>query len=61
MIGVAELAAGAGHDVPQALGEAGLLEQLGAEQRREHRLGVGLGDHRVAGEQRRAGRRTAPS
>ena len=47
-----EVAAGAGDHVPQTLGEAGLLQELGAEEGREHRLGIGLGDHRVAGQQR---------
>ena len=53
MIAVADLRARAGHDLPQVGREAGLLEQLRAEQRGQHRLGVGLGDHRVAGQQRR--------
>ena len=38
---------------PQVRREAGLLEQLGAEQRGEHGLRVRLGDHGVAGQQRR--------
>ena len=32
MIGAAELATGAGDDLPEVLGEAGLVEQAGAEQ-----------------------------
>ena len=34
-------------------GKPASSSSCGAEQRREHRLGVGLGDHRVAGEQGR--------
>ncbi len=49
----AELATRTGDDVPEVLGEAGLLEQLRAEQRGQHGLGVRLGDHGVAGQQRR--------
>ncbi len=48
----AELASGTGHHLPQVPGEAGLLEQLHAHQRGEHRLRVGLVHHGVAGEQR---------
>ncbi len=49
----AELAAGTRHDLPQVLRESGLVHQPGAEQCRQHGLGVGLGDHGVAGHQGR--------
>ena len=49
----ADLGPGAGDDLPQLGREAGLVEQLRGQQRGEHGLGVGLGDDRVAGEQRR--------
>ena len=48
-----DLGAGTGDDLPEVGREAGLLEQLGREQRRQHGLGVGLGDDGVAGQQRR--------
>ena len=48
----ADLAARTGHDLPQVPREAGLLEELGAEERGEHGLGVGLDHHGVAGQQR---------
>ena len=35
----------------RSLREPGLLEELRGQQRRQHRLGVGLDDHRVAGDQ----------
>ena len=47
------LGTGAGDDLPGLGREAGLLEQLGGEQRGEHGLRVGLGHHRVAGQERR--------
>ncbi len=47
----ADVLARPGDDLPEVPWEAGLLEQLRAEQRREHGLGVGLDHHRVAGHQ----------
>ena len=49
----ADLGAGTGDDLPQLGREAGLVEQLGGQQRGQHGLGVGLGDDGVAGEQGR--------
>ena len=49
----ADLGAGTRDDLPEVGREAGLLEQLGREQGRQHGLGVGLGHDGVAGQERR--------
>ncbi len=49
----ADVAARTGHDLPDLTREAGLLEELGTEERGQHGLGVRLDHHRVAGQQRR--------